>query len=250
MGCTCTYSNIDGKFNPLEEEHFTIDSQVNSVNAKELTRVTSMSRISSQRSILLYNFNQKQSSVSIKIDTNLLADLILEEYNIARTNPKYYAFKVKQFTEKIEKEKKEDQEVYYFNNTCGTKIILKNALTLCNDLIKTFENQESFPPLIKNELLIAISKKGMENVKQTKPERENQLKLLFESFSSGKFKTFGSIFGFGDFDPSIIVILQLLDGKDNYYSRNCILNEKFLYCGISVVESEKLKILSLSNFMD
>lgn len=57
-----------------------------------------------------------------------------------------------------------------------------------------------------------------------------------------------SIIGFGDYDPSLIVTLQIIDHKDNNYPRSCIFNEKLEYCGVSVVESEKLKIVIMSNF--
>lgn len=249
MGCTCSYSNIEQGLNPFDEEHYTIDSNMNSIHTqKDMTRVTSMSRISSQRSVLLTNYNQKR--LSIKIDLIGFGDQILEEYNLARTNPKFYAYKIKTFIEKIEKDSKSSEEHYYFINTSGTKIVLKNALRLCNDLITHFESQDVLLPLLKNELLVATAKKGMENIKQTKIEREQQLKEIYQSFSSDESKSFGSIFGFGDFDPGIVVILQLIDGKDNSYPRACILNPNFLYCGINVVESEKLKVLSLSHFMN
>lgn len=252
MGCTCTYSNIDGKgINPFDEDHYTIDySQNYSSIPKEMTRMTSMSRLSSQRSVILKNFKLKKERIeTMKVDLLLLSDLILEEYNLARTNPKYFSLKIKNFTEKIDVDKSKSEASYYFINSSGTKIILKNAMSHCKDLISYFESCESLQPLIKNELLAVTARNGIENVKQTREEREGHLKEVYLNLSSNSNFYVGSIFGFGDFDPSVIVILQLLDGKDNSYPRRCILNPNFQYCGVVVVESEKLKVLTLSNFI-
>lgn len=114
--------------------------------------------------------------------------------------------------------------------------------------MEKLNHQNALSPLIKNELLITTAKKSLENIKQSKPERVKQLKNLYESISSEGNKEYGSIFGFGDYDPSLVVILQLIDGKDDSYANSCILNPNFKSCGISVVESEKLKVLSISHF--
>lgn len=146
---------------------------------------------------------------------------------------------------------------------------------LCNQIIKQLESiKHPLKPLEKNELFVATAKKALNNIKQTKVEREEQLKTLYNNIISPGFnknalltsidennnqtnkksnnnnKIFGSIFGFGDYDPSLVVMLQLIDGKDNNYASRCILNPDFTQCGVSVVESDKLKILAISHFFN
>lgn len=187
----------------------------------------------------------------MKIDIIGFADQILEEYNIVRTNPKFFAFKINTFKEKIEKDlTRENENVYFFKNSSGTKIVLRNATAICDSVAAILDSMTPIHPLIRNELLVATARKGLDTIKQSVQEREEQLRSIYSSFSSDINKVYGSIFGFGDYDPSLIVTLQLIDSKDDSYSRKCILNSKFNYCGINVVESEKLRVLSVSHFID
>lgn len=140
--------------------------------------------------------------------------------------------------------------MYYFKNSSGTKIVLRNAMKICKDIITFLEKQKPMKPMIKDEILTITSKKGLENIKANKNERLEQLKSVYYTISNTEEREgeFASIVGFGDYDPSLIVTLQIIDHKDDGYPRNCIFNEKLINCGVYVVESEKLKIVAMSNF--
>ena len=139
--------------------------------------------------------------------------------------------------------------MYYFKNSSGTKIVLRNAMEICKDVINFLENQRPLPPFIKEDFLTVTAKKGLENIKANKNERIEQLKELYsQNFTGTQDKSFGSIVGFGDYDPSLIVTLQIIDHKDEGYPRSVIFSEVLRYCGVYAVESDKLKIVSLSNF--
>lgn len=213
------------------------------------------------------------------------ADNILDEYNLARSNPKYYANKIKTFREKLELDiTATNQDVYFFKNSCGTKIVLRNALNLTKEVIDFLNDIKPLKPLKSNLDLSLSAKKCLENVKPNKNDRIDEIKDYFSlkekslkitnkieskdikeeddeddeekeddeesetSKENKESKIFESIIGFGDYDPSLIVTLQIIDHKDNNYPRSCIFNEKLEYCGVSVVESEKLKIVIMSNF--
>jgi len=138
--------------------------------------------------------------------------------------------------------------MYYFKNSSGTKIVLRNAMKICKDVIDFLENKKPLPPLKKDDLLIITAKKGLESIKANKNERLEQLRTTYTSLKSSENKIFGSIVGFGDYDPSLIVTLQIIDHKDDSYPRTCIFSEELISCGVFVVESDKLKIVALSNF--
>lgn len=140
--------------------------------------------------------------------------------------------------------------MFFFKNSSGTKIVLRNALEICKDVISFLENQKPLKPFLKDDLLIVTAKKGLENIKANKKERLEQLTNIYSSLNSIESREFGSIVGFGDYDPSLIVTLQIIDHKDEGYPRSCIFNENFKFCGVFVVESDKLKIVALSNFLN
>mmetsp|Transcript_26878 Transcript_26878/g.27918 ORF Transcript_26878/g.27918 Transcript_26878/m.27918 type:complete len:255 (+) Transcript_26878:16-780(+) len=254
MGCTCGY-NTDNKtygFDECNDKKFNPDPSKQTLN-DDLIRVTSMSRISSQRSVMLNNLKRnKEQREPMKIDIIGFADQILEEYNLARTNPKFYSYKVKTFQEKLEKDyNAKEPDMYYFKNSSGTKIVLRNAMKICREIVNFLENQNPLKPLLKDDILIITAKKGLENIKANKGDRLEQLKSIYTTLgSSSEEKTFSSIVGFGDYDPSLIVTLQIIDHKDDGYPRSCIFNEEMNYCGVYAVESDKLKIVAMSNFMN
>ena len=138
--------------------------------------------------------------------------------------------------------------MYYFKNSSGTKIVLRNAMEICKDVTNFLDNQRPLPPFIKEDFLTVTAKKGLENIKANKNERIEQLKDLYSGFTGIQDKSFGSIVGFGDYDPSLIVTLQIIDHKDEGYPRSAIFSESLRFCGVFAVESDKLKIVSLSNF--
>lgn len=166
--------------------------------------------------------------------------------------------------------------MYYFKNSTGTKIVLRNATKICGEIISFLENQKPLPELIIEENLKITAKKGLENIKANKEERIKQVEdnysvIIGNSKNSDSTnskskknnkkinnnqmnsnisidKEFGSIVGFGDYDPALIVTLQIIDHKDEGYPRKCIFNENMKYCGVFAVESDKLKVVAMSNF--
>lgn len=123
-------------------------------------------------------------------------------------------------------------------------------MKICKEIITFLEKQTPLPRLIKDDLLIISSKKGLENIKTSKNERLEQLKETYTSLNSNEIekKVFASIVGFGDYDPSLIVTLQIIDHKDEGYSRSVLFDGTLKYCGVFAVESDKLKIVAMSSF--
>lgn len=143
-----------------------------------------------------------------------------------------------------------DGSVFYFKNSSGTKIILRNALKICEETISFLEKLEPLNKLKKDDILLLTAKNALENIKANKDDRIEQITENYEKLKPDETenKQFAGIVGFGDYDPSLIVTLQIIDYKDNCYSRSCIFNKEFKYCGIYVTESEKLKVIAMSNF--
>ena len=70
MGCTCTYANLDNKqiYDEIDKNYNNDGSKSNLPPKDELIRITSMSRISSQRSMMLKSIKkQKVNKEPMKI---------------------------------------------------------------------------------------------------------------------------------------------------------------------------------------
>jgi hypothetical protein len=156
-------------------------------------------------------------------------ELLINEFNLARTNPKEYSNRINFHTNFI---RKEGDNIYYVEKY-GIKIKLhcqKQGFIECAEFLS---NSEPIPPLTFNkDLVIEVPNDRSEQLsKEAMVEKAlNKKKQLFSTKM-----TFGFHFDKGSINPETSCVLQLVDDNCKTRSRrNNIMNQNFDQVGVAV----------------
>ena len=209
---------------------------------------------SRNKNIDMNSLNYNKSTENITIENSYQIKM-LKEINLARTNPKEYAIKLKDLTKYIIKEG--DSE-YLIPNSLNEKILLKTGSKIFYDTIKYLNHLEPIPELQWNEELkikFVDDKNLLENHRLTSESKDSILssenigKLVLNKRLEllQKYKT--CFFSVGIFhDPILSIVFQITDEAFNQERRNAILNKEYSIFAVNFMEDNKNNFISISSF--
>lgn len=178
----------------------------------------------------------------------LINSIIMEEINLARTQPSTYAAKLERISTTISKGNK--------INVQGKNMILKEGIACFDEAIQYLLNIDPLEPI---EFIDALSKSADELLNMITIQEGVNMKKLEASYLEleQRLDHFGVFFGefselvdYGCTDPEFVVVNFITcDGDDNRKDRKIIFNPLLKYGGITSGLLPSEKICTILNFV-
>ena len=244
MGCIC-----------LQKTETDMNLQLSEVDTESSDKLKKKTSTGSMKTIdfSFVKTKKKNSKKEItrigEIDINEIINNLYTEYNYIRQDPTPYIPLLSEFSKRIKRNirSKSKDSYYIINDTC--KVVI-NA-----DLPKIFENTINFLKqarplhiLERDEILMVSAKKGLDKIDLEKDQRVEDLKKILDNYDLSIGSDVNRIIGHGDYNPNIIIMLQLLDSRDNFNSRKAIFSESYKSLGISASFHSSLKLICVVDF--
>jgi len=259
-------------FNPLNNQDFFIDikysgeikdiingnfKKVNSLKLLETKNLvlndynenTKISPGSSTRNTLNENKTIQKTSTILSKNRKLyiFKETILTEFNLARTNPAFYAEKLENMiklikpNKSVKKNKNRESYKYVLEYSHKINIGLSGGEESFRKAINLLRNMVPLDPLqLDSEINIDIKKEDIPNIENTIIEKTKKIKENFP-----KLKVHMDMIG----DPELSAILQIVD--DTVFKgkrREAILNPNFNLISLSQVKNENKQLYTFFSF--
>ena len=204
---------------------------------------------SRNKNIDMNSLNYNKSTENITIENSYQIKM-LKEINLARTNPKEYAIKLKELIQFIIKEG--DYEYLIPNKlNPNEKIFLRNGSKLFYDTIQYLNNLEPINQLEWNEdIKIKFDYNNIiDNRKENILSSENIGKLILNKRLELLQKYKKCHFNIDIFhDPFLSIVFQITDDAFNQERRNAIFNREYTIFAVNSIEDNKKNFISISSF--
>jgi hypothetical protein len=251
MGCICAHNEYT---NPAFDKNL---SRELSITGGSLHQHSRMRSITICDTIITVDINSFRGSKAFSIlkeeleskETELEEFIkgLYREYNNIRTMPKSYIAVLEGLKKGVKQYNKGGKVKPYLETESKYKIILsEDTVALFNEAIQFLSQQDVMIPFEKDELLIVSAKKGLERINMEKEKRIENLRATLNRYSYGEEKDINRIIGYGDYNPVIVLALQLIDSSDNYNSRRAIFGD-YRSIGIYAGYHKKLKLVSITD---
>ena len=244
MGCIC--------INKTECDMNLLSSEVDTEASDKLKKTKSTSSIKTIDFSIVKTEKKNSRKELTKIGEIQINDIInnlYDEYNSIRLNPTSYIPLLTKFSKKIEKNKRSlFKDSYYIINDKSKVVINSDLPEIFEECINFLKNAKPLHLLERDEILMVSAKKGLDKIDLEKDQRVEDLKKILDNFDLSLERDVNRIIGHGDYNPNIIIMLQLLDNRDDFNSRKAIFSETYKSLGISASFHSRLKLISVVDF--